>query len=155
MGQQVSLTRTHKTFKIDTWRVSETSIYDLTSVITLRSPDAFLVTHFSHRVSGNLVWSPHDQPWVRVAPCIRTERALLNWIPVSSLLDEVRLNDPVHVKTSWLKSRRLFVASVYAFPEVKDNFYRELPPLLWNVLSTNDVVTAGDFNAQLGYLGEE
>lgn len=105
------------------------------------------------------VSNPCSQSSARFALSVRTERALLNWIPFKSRLYAVRLNDPVPANSSRLNRPCLLMVSVYMptecrFPETKNELRWELSELLWSLSSTDVVMVAGDFNAHLGCLEE-
>lgn len=73
--------------------------------------------------------SARDQAAAWIALSMRAEYPLLNWISLNSGLCAVRFGGSLHVNTSRLKLRYVFVVSMYALtvcssPEAKDEFYR-------------------------------
>ena len=81
--------------------------------------------------------------------------ALLNWIPVNSRLCIARFSSSVKVDQNRSQKRTLFVISLHAPTNSsedasKEEFYDELNRLLNMRQSSDIVLVAGDFNAQLG-----
>lgn len=132
---------------------------DPTSLITLCSLDTTSSSGFTLRVSRDPIWSTREGVGFRIALNIRGGRALLNWIPIHSLLYVVWLSDSACIDKSRLKHQCFFVVSMYLStdyrpPKVKDEFYLDLPLVLQNMLSLDVVVVGGDSNAQPGYRRE-
>lgn len=97
------------------------------------------------RVPDNRAWKPNDRCEVG--------------IPINSRLCPIWLNGSVHVDSSLLERRCLFVTCAHAptgcsSSETNDEFYRELFLLSWRVLLEYVVTDGGDFEAQLGHLAE-
>lgn len=107
-------------------------------------------------MSGDPISSAGVQAGVGTALSMRTERALLDCIPVNNHLCAVLSESSVRVKSSWFKCHCLFVVSVYAFPDCTfPEFCGQLSQLLWSAPSIDVLVAAGDFDAQRSYLQEK
>lgn len=101
----------------------------------------------------NPVSKTHCQVGFTINLSMLSERTLLDWIPVSSLLRTVRLNRSVRFNSSRWKCHYLFIISVcmptgYSSPETKEKFYWELSIWLRSALPTDVMVLVDDFSAR-------
>ena len=108
-------------------------------------------------LSGDDTASVVGRAGVGIAFRNRTEMALLDLIPVISRIYAARFSTSVKFKQNRSRNRTLFVISFYAATNssedaANDDFYDELN-LLLNMRQSSDIVlVAGDFNAQLDEL---
>lgn len=156
--EQIAPARTLETLKIDVCRVSGRHIQDSTSVISLRSSDATSVSRYNLREWDDSASDARGQAVFGIALNMQAERVMLDRILVNSGLCKLRSSGSECIHSRRLKDRS-FVVCVYAPTdfnslEAKDEFYRELSRLLCGVRSTDVVVVADHFTAQLGYLVE-
>lgn len=93
--------------------ISETCIPDSPFVITLSSPDTTPFSHFTVRISHDLIPGARCHIVFGIDLSVRAERTLLNSIPVNSRMCVVRLKGSVPVSSSWLECRCLFVMFGY------------------------------------------
>lgn len=82
-------------------------------MITFCRPNAASFTHRTLRLSGDLVSIACVQARVGIAPSVRAESVVLEWISINTRACAVRLWDSVHVNTSRLERSCLFLVYVY------------------------------------------
>lgn len=123
--------------------------YDPISVTILRNPDIFAFSGPTLLVPGDPVSSLRGQTDVGIVLSMRLKRALFVGIPVNNLSCTVWLDGSVYFSGSRLKRRSLFAVSVYG-PTYCGS--PELYRLPGSEHSTNIVVVADGFDAQLGML---
>ena len=92
IGQQAALARTLESLAIDVCCVSETRIYDSSSVTRLSSPSGSSCG-YCLRLSGDDEAAASGQAGVGIVLSNKAETALLDWIPINSRLCAVRLKD--------------------------------------------------------------
>ncbi|KAA3670424.1 uncharacterized protein DEA37_0004723, partial [Paragonimus westermani] len=161
IGQQAALASTLSSLELDVCCVSETRVYDSSTVIHLSSPlDSCRSKRFCLRVSGDAEAESHGRAGVGIALSSRAEQCLLDWIPVNSRLCAVRLNTSVKVCRRKSERRCVFIISAYAPTDscpdaAKDAFYDALVDLLRQSKHSDIIILAGDFNAQLGRLSSD
>jgi len=156
-GQQAALALTLNSLNLDICCLSETRIQDSSRVIDLKVPSQ--TTCYKLRTSGDVQAAAAGQAGVGIVLSSAAESALLNWIPVNSRLCAIRIASGVGVSVRRSTKRSLFVISAYAptncsSDTIKDEFYDSLRNLLNLSRSSDIVILTGDFNAQVGLLGE-
>ncbi|KAA3676475.1 uncharacterized protein DEA37_0004434 [Paragonimus westermani] len=161
IGQQAALASTVSSLELDVCCVSETRVYDSSTVIHLSSPlDSCRSKRFCLRVSGDAEAESRGQAGVGIALSSRAEQGLLDWIPVISRLCAVRLNTSVKICRRKSERRSIFIISACAPTDscpdaTKDAFYEALVDLLRQSKHSDIIILAGDFNAQLGRLSPD
>ena len=93
-----------------------------------------------------------DRAGVGIALSYKAESVLLDWIPVNSRLCATRLNSSLKVNKNKSTRRTLLVSSGSNDDDIKDQFYADLNELLHLRKTSDIVIVAGDFNAQVGRL---
>ncbi|KAA3676912.1 uncharacterized protein DEA37_0003379 [Paragonimus westermani] len=94
VGQQAALASTLSSLELDVCCVSETRVYDSSTVIHLSSPlDSCRSKRFCLRVSGDAEAESHGRAGVGIALSSRAEQCLLDWIPDVRLSLKGRLYD--------------------------------------------------------------
>ncbi|KAA3672338.1 uncharacterized protein DEA37_0010944 [Paragonimus westermani] len=147
---QAALASTLSSLELEVCCVSDTRVYDSSTVINLSSPlDSCRSKRFCFRVSGEAEAESHGRAAVGIALSSPAEQCLLDWIPVNGRFCAVRL-----------KRRCVFIIPAYtptdSCPDAtNDAFYDALVDLLRQSKHSDIIILAGDFNAQLGRLSSD
>ena len=154
-GQQAALVSTLESLSIDVCCLSETRLYDSSTVVRLTAPS--ISSQYFLRCSGDPAATATGHAGVGIVLNSRAEASLLEWIPVNSRICAVRLATYVGSESRSEKKRFLSVIAAYAPTncspdDVKENFFGELSTLLRSSKSSDIIFLAGDLNAQLGRL---
>ena len=154
IGQQAALALTLESLKVDICCLSETRIQDSSTTLVFPSPLPTSTAKFHVHLSGDSAAAAVGRAGVGFALSTRAENALIDWIPVNSRLCAIRLHGSFN-KAKQKTSRTLFIIAAYAPTNCstdtdKDEFYQQLTLLLQRKRRTDIVVSAGDFNAQIG-----
>ena len=159
IGQQAALARTMESLAIDVCCLSETRIYDSSSVKRLSAPSNSSRSYYL-RLSGDDEAAESGQAGVGIVLSSIAEASLLEWIPVDSRLCAVRLKGSCRRSRLREETRNLFVIAAYAPTDcssdaVKDGFYQRLHDLLRTIPRSDVVILAGDLNARVGRLSAD